>query len=84
MLGGLCVVMKWRRWAELSVKSTLRFCGSAPRGRSSSSSELCIFRRVLESRGHRSSSTVMAEEAKKLAAYTAVDNHIQVGVYVCG
>lgn len=27
----------------------------------------------------RSYGTVMAEEAKKLAAYAAVDNHIQVG-----
>lgn len=68
--------MKWRRWAEFSVRSTLLFCWSAPRCRSSSSSRLHRFQQhVLEKRCY---STVMAEEAKKLAAYAAVDNHIQV------
>ncbi|KAK3573865.1 hypothetical protein QTP86_032864 [Hemibagrus guttatus] len=72
--------MKWRRWAEFSVKSTLLFCWPAPRCRSSSSSSsssshLRRFQQhVLERRCY---STVMAEEAKKLAAYAAVDNHIQ-------
>lgn len=36
---------------------------------------------MLERRSYSSSSTTdMAEEAKKLAAYAAVDNHIQVRV----
>ncbi|TSW48762.1 Sodium bicarbonate transporter-like protein 11 [Bagarius yarrelli] len=65
-------VMKWWRWAEFSVKSTLVFRSSAARCRSSSSSH--PHQHVLESRCY---STAMAEEAKKLAAYAAVDNHIQ-------
>lgn len=69
--------MKWRRWAEFSVKSTLLFSVSALQCRSSSSSRLCGVQLVSENRCY-SHTAEMAEEAKKLAAYAAVDNHIQV------
>ncbi|XP_066535112.1 ribose-5-phosphate isomerase [Hoplias malabaricus] len=44
---------------------------------SSSSSHTPLWTHVLGSNGRRYSAAVMAEEAKKLAAYAAVDNHIQ-------
>uniref|UniRef100_A0A672P4P8 ribose-5-phosphate isomerase n=1 Tax=Sinocyclocheilus grahami TaxID=75366 RepID=A0A672P4P8_SINGR len=61
-------VMRPRRWLEFAVSSRRSLLLSLPgkHVRSSSSSS---------SRRHHG--TLMAEEAKKLAAYAAVDNHIQ-------
>lgn len=64
--------MKWRRWAEISVQYTLLFSGSSSRAH--------LGRVARAPQSHSSSRAAMAEEAKKLAAYAAVDNHIQVRV----
>ncbi len=62
----LVCVMRPRRWVEFAVISCRSLLLSPPRKQ-----HVC-------SGSRRHHGTLMAEEAKKLAAYAAVDNHIQV------
>lgn len=73
--------MRVQRWAELSVKA--QFLSLCVKRRPSSSEPLTWRHVVLRVRSSSSFSVAMAEEAKKLAAHAAVDNHIQVGPYFC-
>ena len=61
------------RWVRICAELTSGLVCRPPRQR-----HVCVCARVC-ARARGTARPIMAEEAKKLAAYAAVDNHVQVG-----